>query len=33
MITIDKERRTLIERSAAFFEAIAAGETAPCVAA
>ena len=33
MITIDKERRTLIERSAAFFEAIAAGEAAPCVAA
>jgi carboxylesterase len=33
MITIDKERRTLIERSAAFFEAIAAGETTPCVAA
>jgi len=33
MITIDKERRTLIERSAAFFEAIAAGETAPCVTA
>jgi len=33
MITIDKERRTLIERSAAFFESIAAGETVPCVAA
>ncbi len=33
MITIDKERRTLIERSAAFFEAIAAGEGAPRVAA
>lgn len=33
MITIDKERRTLIERSAAFFESIAAGETAPCIAA
>lgn len=33
MITIDKERRTLIERSAAFFEAIAAGENTPSVAA
>jgi carboxylesterase len=33
MITIDKERRTLIERSAVFFESIAAGETVPCVAA
>ena len=33
MITIDRERRTLIERSAAFFESIAAGETVPCVAA
>nr|WP_221437449.1 MULTISPECIES: alpha/beta fold hydrolase [unclassified Rhodanobacter] len=33
MITIDKERRTLIERSAAFFESIAAGETVPCVTA
>jgi len=33
MITIDKERRILIERSAAFFDAIAAGETPRCVAA
>jgi carboxylesterase len=33
MITIDKERRTLIERSATFFENIAAGDTAPSIAA
>ena len=33
MITVDKERRTLIERSAAFFDRIAAAEGAQCAAA
>jgi carboxylesterase len=33
MITIDKERRTLIDRSAAFFDNIAAGHGIQCVAA
>lgn len=33
MITIDKERRTLIERSARFFDAIVAGRTAERAAA
>jgi carboxylesterase len=33
MITIDKERRTLIERSAAFFDSIAAADTMQRVAA
>ena len=33
MITIDRERRTLIERSAAFFDRIAAADTIQRVAA
>ncbi|HET8764169.1 MAG TPA: alpha/beta fold hydrolase [Rhodanobacter sp.] len=33
MITIDRDRRTLIERSAAFFDRIAAADTRQCVAA